>query len=67
MPDPTTLREAVTNLKGKRVTATTAAAAGENTAVGTLKMIGNDFIDIEWTSTKSTIIPLAQLVALKEE
>ena len=66
MPDPT-LREAATNLKGRKVTATTTAHTGDNKVAGTLKVIGTDFIDIEWVSTKSTIIPFAQLVALKEE
>ena len=58
------LSESVGALKGKVVTATT---AGSTVVKGTLKEAGDDYLDIHWATGKSTIIPFAQLVSLKEE
>lgn len=61
------LTQAATALIRKRVIATTTAAPGTNQISGTLKVAGSDFIDIEWATGKSTLIPFAALASLKEE
>jgi hypothetical protein len=58
------LTEAVDALKGKMVTATTASGT---VVKGTLKEVGDDYVDVHWATGRSTIVPFAQLASLKEE
>jgi hypothetical protein len=58
-----TLREAADRLRNQRVTVTTMRAE----VTGTLKVIGDDFFDVEHRATKSTLIPFAQVVSIKED
>ena len=57
-----TLLQAAVVLKNKKVTVIT--ARGDIT--GTLKQIGDDFVDVEAQTTKSTLIPAREILALKE-
>jgi hypothetical protein len=57
-----TLRAAAEALKSRNVTVTTTRAD----VTGVLRVVGDDFIDVEYKATKSTLIPFTQLVSIKE-
>jgi hypothetical protein len=59
-----TLSEAITaQLLNKRVTVVTTKDA---TITGTLKTVGDNFIDVHEKTGKSTIMPFSQIVSIEE-
>ena len=58
------LKEAAERLKNKSVTAIT---AGGGTVKGKVGDVGDDFVDVQWSIGKSTLIPFAHLLSLKED